>query len=213
MIYKFLVSGLFLLLFLTVQQSYSQTLFMGSESIGIGLQYGYIGIGDVTTSSFTLGFSKDRRADFGFIYTRGTTELPYQREPHTYDMGAIFGTLFPASEWDGDPFTGELMIGAGINEDKRLNGPFLLTGIGISKSLNDQPDKPGIRPRASLAYTLVAGKRSEDESNQVASSISVSFELIFQLTGKSGGVLIIPSYAFIPDTRTGGLGISASIII
>lgn len=211
--YKLQGFGLFLLLLFTAQPSSSQTLFMGSESIGIGFQYGYLGTTDVSTSSFALGFSKDRKADIGFIYTRGTTEISSQSWPHTYDMGAIYGNLFPAREWDGDPFTGEFLIGAGINQDKRLQGPFILTGVGISKLFSKQTDSAGIRPRASVSYTLATGKRSSDDTNQVASSMAASLELIFELTGKSGGVLIIPSYTFIPDARTGGWGISASVII
>lgn len=205
--------GLFLLLILTAQPSFSQTLFMGSESVGVGLQYGYFGTSDVSTSSVGLGFSKNRTVDIGFIYTRGTTETPDQRESHSYDMGAIYGNLFPASEWNGDPFTGEFLFGAGINGNKQMNGPFFLTGIGVSKLLTDRTDYGGVRPRASISYTIATGKRSEDNTNQVASSTSLSLELIFELTGRSGGVLFIPAYTFIPDTQTSGWGISASIII
>jgi len=94
-----------------------QTLFMAENAQGVGLQYAYISIDEITTTGYALGISNSRRADIAFVFTRNSIDIPYHTQTHSFNTGMMQLTLFPSKEWEGDFFTHEASFGAGYSSD------------------------------------------------------------------------------------------------
>lgn len=208
---------LFLLLFLftgALIQANSQTLFMAENAQGAGFQYAYINIDEVKTTGLAIGISKNRRADLAYVFTRSSMDIPSQSQTHSFTTGMLQLTLFPSKEWQGDFFTNEVLLGAGYSTDKLLSGGLFMVGTGISKGKYSSESNIGIRPRLSAAYTLFSGKPRGSDTRKIDTDIVFSPELILERRyGQVITLLISSAYHFYPQLRTGGLSLSASLIL
>lgn len=213
----------FMLFFLISQSSFSQTLFMGEESAGIGLQYQYTSFMGQPASAFIIGFSIDKKVDVAFSATNTTFEENRQHNEFKAASGSMFFTFFPAREQEENQlFTGELMTGFGISKIHKTHGLMLMLGTGVSKSLLQNDHGTNIRPRVSVGYTLSTIKTesysgpystSASERTQVDVGLTIGAELLmdFRLS-KTVALLLTPSLNFYPNERDTGFGFSVSVI-
>lgn len=217
--------GLILLisiLFIT-QSAYSQTLFMGEKSNGIGIQYQYASFMGQPSSAFIVGFSIDKKIDVAFSATSTTFEENQQHNEFKAAAGSMLFTFFPAREQEENQlFTGELMTGFGISKIHNTHGLLLMLGTGVSKGLLQNEQGTNIRPRISAGYTLSTTKTESysgpysptaSERTQVNVGVTIGAELLMDLRlSKTVALLISPSLNFYPNERETGMGFSSSIV-
>lgn len=220
---KLRASCLLLLIFWVAQTASAQTLFMGKESIGIGVQYLYMDQPTQTAHTVALGFSLDQKADVTFSYANSEMSLSEDQSGYTSEAGSIQLTFFPAREEnEEDLFTGEFVAGFGFIDVATSNGFTIFLGTGISKALFKNEDGNNLRPRLSAGYSLSTLKEKSQSSSygymssdraQVSAGISFSAELVADLRfNETAGLLLTPGMLFFPDEREAGFGFSASII-
>lgn len=214
---------LFLVILCISQSSYAQTLFMGKESNGIGVQYLFMDQPTQTAHTVALGFSLDQKTDVTFSYSNSVISLTRDQSDYKSETGSIQFTFFPAREEnEEDLFTGEFLAGFGFIDVASSNGFTLFFGAGVSKALFKKENGNNFRPRLSAGYALSTLKEKSQSSTydymssdraQVGVGISFSAELIADFRfNESASLLLTPGMLFFPDASESGFGFSVSFI-
>lgn len=212
---KFLCGLALLLFMLTAQPIYSQTLYMGENSMGVGVQYQYASISGQPYHTYLLGISKAKELDVTFALSRTSFEPTHQHNAYRSGTGTIQLTFFPSREENtNEILTTELLTGVGIAQIHRDKGLILMLGTGISRALSQNPSSPSMRPRISAAYTFA---RIEPESSnataQVHTGISIAAELLIDVRfGDAATLIFTPSLDYYKNERTTGPGLSTSFV-
>jgi len=208
------ITALFLFLLATAQPIYSQTLYMGESSIGIGVQYQFASISGQPYHTYVIGVSNERRFDISLAFSRTTIESERRNNSYRAGSNSVQLTFFPSREVnENESFTTELLTGVGIAKVHQDSGLLLMLGAGISKALPQNPSGPSMRPRISGGYILsrIESESSETAQANVEKSIAAEFLVDFRLN-ESAALIITPSLSYYINENTTGLGISSSFV-
>jgi hypothetical protein len=212
-----------LIFLLTTQSLFSQTLFLGEESIGVGVQYQYTSLMGQPASSFAVGFSLNRKLDLTFSGTNASVAERGYQDAYSISAGSAQLTFFPAKEENDDQaFTGEVVTGLGIISFRQNQGLMFLLGTGFSKAFMLKDRGTNIRPRLSAGYTLTTTNSTsesysyslaESDRTQVNAGVTIGGELLmdFRLS-KTAALILTPSLNFFPDHREAGFGFATAIV-
>jgi len=212
---KFLCGLALLLMMLIAQPIYSQTLYMGQNSSGIGVQYQYASISGQPYHTYLLGISKAKKLDVTFALSRTSFEPTHQHNAYRSGSGTIQLTFFPSREENmNEILTTELVTGMGVAQIHRDKGLILMLGAGISRALSQNPSGPSMRPRISAAYSFTRIEpESLSETAQVNVGISIAGELLIDVRfGETAALIFTPSLGYYKNERTTGLGLSTSFV-
>jgi len=213
---KLLCGLALLLLILTAQPIYSQTLYMGENSAGVGVQYQYASISGQPFHTYLFGVSLKRKFDISVAFSEASSRSMRQNNAFRAVSSTIQLTFFPTMEKNGqNSFSTELVAGVGTTQVNLNSGFVMMVGAGISKATHPQNTNTlSMRPRFSAASTYTRiGTEPHSEFAQENIGVSIAVELLIDVRLNDTAALIFtPSMGYYTNEHTTGYGLSASFV-
>jgi hypothetical protein len=189
--------------FLTIDQAYSQSLYMNDNTIGLSGGFGYASnTANLSGTSYNLGYSLNRKVDFMIEYDRlNTPDFGGVQSDFT---GSI--VFYPKRKWEDDPYTLQVFT-SGTNSTVPNRSGFSATlGTAISTEIKSS-EITSFFPRAGFLFVpFRPGSPSQ------YSAITVDTSITFQL---SPGVrlLVSPGYYYEFGEHTSNFALTGRILI